>query len=621
MRLRQKLILYFMPVPLAVLIFIGVFVNANAHQRMEKEIFTRLNTMSLLMRDKVQYFIEDRIGIAQVIAAAVNKQAFALLAAGRDGTDQAAFARDTLTRQLERIRQAMNVSDIMLVNAQGRTILHLNEFHERSGSHHAPFSQVALAAARSGVYLGDIVPIDEKEQPYVLSLLTRVDDTGGGLLGYVNLEVNMNPLYRILQDNAGLGESGESFLVRNNPNGDLVFLSPVRHGPGGVLSPFTRMGSTIAVPAQNAVSGKFGMGFSVDYRGRQVLASWNYIPRAGWGLVVKLDEEEALRSTRQFSYLMITLIAVASLVLMVLTARIAHSIAAPIRKLTESAKIVADGNWDHRAALTSKDEIGDLGRAFDDMSARLKATTASRDELSREIDGRKKAQAQLDQSKRELEMLLYVTSHDLKEPLRAIEYFSQAVADQYADRLDEKGKDYLKRAKDAAARMTQLLDDILMLSRARKMALAEKPIPAASFVKEALTRLNAKIALSGASMRVADDLPHLRADSFWATQAVYNLIANALKFRREGALPEIDIVGYNGEHGRGISVCDRGIGVPAEYLESIFGLFKRAVGREIEGTGAGLAIVREVATRHGGKAWGERREGGGSIFTVTLDKL
>jgi signal transduction histidine kinase len=119
-------------------------------------------------------------------------------------------------------------------------------------------------------------------------------------------------------------------------------------------------------------------------------------------------------------------------------------------------------------------------------------------------------------------------------------------------------------------------------------------------------------------IKVADDLPQIRIDPFWATQAIFNLISNALKFTREGVPPEIEIASYHGEHGTGVRVLDRGCGVPSEYLENIFGLFKRAVGREIEGTGAGLAIVKEVASRHGGKAWGEQREGGGSIFTITF---
>jgi signal transduction histidine kinase len=108
----------------------------------------------------------------------------------------------------------------------------------------------------------------------------------------------------------------------------------------------------------------------------------------------------------------------------------------------------------------------------------------------------------------------------------------------------------------------------------------------------------------------------------WATHGVYNLITNALKFRRDGEAPEVEIASYHPtvEDGSevGIVVRDYGPGVPPEHAERIFQLFQRAVGREVEGTGAGLAIVRQVAERHGGRAWVQAREGGGAEFVLTF---
>jgi signal transduction histidine kinase len=136
---------------------------------------------------------------------------------------------------------------------------------------------------------------------------------------------------------------------------------------------------------------------------------------------------------------------------------------------------------------------------------------------------------------------------------------------------------------------------------------------------EVLSRLSAEIQRTGASVRVAEPLPRLKADRMWATQALYNLVANALKFTREGRGPEVEIAPYRaGGAVLGVSVRDRGPGVRPEDAERIFLLFQRAVGRDVEGTGAGLAIVRAVAERHGGLAWARPREGGGSEFIVTF---
>ena len=145
-------------------------------------------------------------------------------------------------------------------------------------------------------------------------------------------------------------------------------------------------------------------------------------------------------------------------------------------------------------------------------------------------------------------------------------------------------------------------------------------VDGAEIVAEALDRLSARIEETGAKVRIARDLARVRADRTWAVHALYNLLANALKFTREGEVPQIEIAPYRDTIAgmTGFRVRDKGPGVAPEHAERIFRLFQRAVGREVEGTGAGLAIVAAVAERHGGRAWVEPREGGGSEFIITF---
>jgi K+-sensing histidine kinase KdpD len=242
--------------------------------------------------------------------------------------------------------------------------------------------------------------------------------------------------------------------------------------------------------------------------------------------------------------------------------------------------------------------------------------------LEREIAERGRARAEIAAKNRDLETLLYVTSHDLREPLRAIENFSRMVNDRYNDRLDEKGQDFLRRVIQGAQRLNRLLDDILTLSRSQRMGVPVEEVDGETIVSEALKRLEGKINATNAWIRVGKDFRGLRLDKTWATQAVYNLIANALKFTCDGEAPDVEIAPYRsqGPSSRivGITVRDRGPGVAPEHAERIFQLFQRAVGREVEGTGAGLAIVRQIAERHGGSAWVEPRPGGGSEFIITF---
>jgi PAS domain S-box-containing protein len=283
--------------------------------------------------------------------------------------------------------------------------------------------------------------------------------------------------------------------------------------------------------------------------------------------------------------------------------------------------------WIASSAKVFRDSTGRPERVIgiaSDITRRkeMEAAAASNQELQREIAERKAVEGAVRRKNRDLETLLYVTSHDLREPLRAIQSFSRLLHERYREVIDEKGLDFLQRVVRGAERMDRLLLDILTLSRVQRMELGVEEVCGQVIVAEALRRLQAQIQEKGARIQVADDLPRLRLNQTWATQGVYNLVANALKFTNPGQPPDIEIGAYRPADGQGggagFVVRDRGPGIASQHTQRVFELFQRAVGREIEGTGAGLAIVQQVAERHGGRAWVEPREGGGSEFIITF---
>lgn len=263
----------------------------------------------------------------------------------------------------------------------------------------------------------------------------------------------------------------------------------------------------------------------------------------------------------------------------------------------------------------------ELKRAQDELSKAYKSLEASNVELEARVEARTREMAK---ANRDLETLLYVVSHDLKEPLRSIDNFSVLLRDRCVEAVDERGKDYIARIVRAVARLERAMDDILRLSRVRKVEPPTEEIPGETIVRAAMDRLEDKIRKTGAHIRVMEDLPDLRVDKTWGTEAVYNLLDNALKFTRPGAPPDIEIAAHHSPEGEpdeaGIVVRDRGPGILPEFEGKIFELFKRGVGREVEGTGAGLAIVRKIAERHGGRAWHRPRDGGGLEFGVTFGR-
>ena len=240
-----------------------------------------------------------------------------------------------------------------------------------------------------------------------------------------------------------------------------------------------------------------------------------------------------------------------------------------------------------------------------------------------DITARKRAEAEIAQKNKDLETLLHVTSHDLREPLRSIESFSKLLDDRYGEKLDDKGRDFLNRVVEGAQRLDRLLEDVLMLSRAKKVGDSVEFVESAELVSDVIKQLDRRISETSAKITVQEDLPMLYIDRRWVRQAVFNLVANALKFTNDEQVPEIEIAAYSpiddSEPSHiGLEIRDRGPGIAPEHQERVFQMFQRAVGRRIEGTGAGLAIVEEVAKRHNGHAWVRAREGGGSTFVISF---
>ncbi|MCA9246590.1 MAG: PAS domain S-box protein [Planctomycetales bacterium] len=240
--------------------------------------------------------------------------------------------------------------------------------------------------------------------------------------------------------------------------------------------------------------------------------------------------------------------------------------------------------------------------------------------IVRDVTDRHEYRQAIEQKNKDLETLLYVTSHDLREPLRAIENFSRIVRQRHAGGLEAKAIDYLDRVVRGAQRLDGLLDDILTLSRAQRMSTDRQALSSRELVGDVLERLEGTIREKKADVQIVEPLPTIYAEPMWATQAIFNLVANALKFHKPETPPSIEIAAYlgNGQPATGLVIRDRGIGVPPEFAERIFTLFQRAVGREISGHGAGLAIVKQIAERHGGEVWVEPRQGGGAEFIITF---
>jgi hypothetical protein len=216
-----------------------------------------------------------------------------------------------------------------------------------------------------------------------------------------------------------------------------------------------------------------------------------------------------------------------------------------------------------------------------------------------------------------LEQFAYIASHDLQEPLRAVAGTVQLLQHHYGDRLDTRANEFIQHAVEGATRMQTLIDDLLTLSRVGTRSQPVQSTNCAAVLTTVLANLTLTIAESGAVI-THDPLPTVMADATQLSQLFQNLIGNAIKFRRDDT-PVIHIQVEQKDNETLFAVCDNGIGIEAQYLERVFGVFQRLhTRREYPGTGIGLAICKKIIERHGGCIWVESELGQGSTFYFTL---
>jgi len=226
---------------------------------------------------------------------------------------------------------------------------------------------------------------------------------------------------------------------------------------------------------------------------------------------------------------------------------------------------------------------------------------------------------ELERSNAELEQFAYVASHDLQEPLRMVSSYTQLLTKRYGERFDGDAKEFMHYIVDGAARMKQLIEDLLAYSRVGTKGKEFKPVSAEAPLRKAITNLRAAIDESSAAV-TWDPLPAVDADEVQLAQLFQNLIGNALKFRGPG-VPRIHVAAADRDGDWHLTVADNGIGIEPQYFERIFMLFQRlhTMG-DYPGTGIGLAICKKVVERHGGRIWVSSTPGEGSQFHFTLPK-
>ena len=235
--------------------------------------------------------------------------------------------------------------------------------------------------------------------------------------------------------------------------------------------------------------------------------------------------------------------------------------------------------------------------------------------LSRDLE---RHAAQVDAANKELEAFSYSVSHDLRAPLRSIDGFSQALLEDCGDRLDDRGKEHLRRVRAAGKRMGDLIDDLLNLSRLTRAEMRREKVNLSDLGRRVTEELRRSQPERQVEVAIAEGL-EAEGDGRLLQVVLENLLRNAWKFTQKRPLAHIEL-GMMRQNGQSaFFVRDDGAGFAMAYVDKLFGAFQRLHSpEEFEGTGIGLATVARIVHRHGGRIWAEGEVEKGATFYFTL---
>jgi two-component system sensor histidine kinase/response regulator len=250
------------------------------------------------------------------------------------------------------------------------------------------------------------------------------------------------------------------------------------------------------------------------------------------------------------------------------------------------------------------------------VRALLRLRKAER-ELSAANERLKLLNKDLYRSNEDLQQFAFAASHDLQEPLRTVTSFVTLLERTAGSKLTGEEQEYLRYIADGSRRMRALIDDLLRYSQVGREPASIEAVDLNALLQSVMENLRESL-LESRTEVTSDPLPSVSGDEAQLGQVFQNLISNAIKYARPGLRPVIHLSATQEDDDLVISVRDNGLGIESDYLQQIFAPFKRLHGKEISGTGMGLAICRRVIEAHGGRIWVESTLGEGSAFYFSL---
>ncbi|MCX5768118.1 MAG: ATP-binding protein [Gemmatimonadetes bacterium] len=565
-----------------VLLVVGIIATGIAYyrsyvSRFQREVEQQLSAVAELKVGELQQWRKERIGDANILYK--NPAISALVQRLFHGPDEAG-ARRELMMWLGKYGTHYRYDHIRLLDSAGVTRL---SWPDKLPNAASTVVKHAMEAYGSGqVALQDFYRSDY-DNAVRLALLIPILDEGVRHRSFGVIVLRIDPtyyLYPFIKRWPSPSRTAETLVVRREGN-EVVFLNELRFQKNTALE-FRAPLSQINMPAVQAALGREGVVAGIDYRGVAVLAAVRSVPDSPWALVARMDEAEALAP---LSSIFIQVVVLMGALLLGAGAGV--------------------------AILWQQQHV----RYLQGEAASADALQVEKESLEQRVIARTAA---LEAANKEMEAFSYSVSHDLRAPLRSIDGFSRIVLEDYQAKLDDEGRDSLNRIRAAAQHMAKLIDDMLKLSRISRAELRRERVDLSAVardVAEALTQTDPSRAVEFVITDglVADGDPTL------LRAVLDNLLGNAWKFTGRRAHARIEFGSVQQDDLTNYFVRDNGAGFNEAHAGKLFDAFQRLhSGTDFPGTGIGLATVRRIIHRHGGRVWAHGTVDDGATFSFTL---
>jgi PAS domain S-box-containing protein len=619
--LLVQLISVFLLLSLVALSLVGYLAFERAKTALTQSVFERLEIAVALKEDGLQNWLlnqrDNVLSIAQI--PEVNSQIKILLSSSSTESDyQQAKAR--LQDSLNSFRQNQSgLQDVFIMTEGGRTLISTNAAEINQYQPLVQFSEVT--AEPTDRVKSNFYRALSQEKP-LITLQTPILDSSGKRLGMLGVHLNLDRVDQLIRERSGLGETGETYLAANvgsSLSGQIGFISAKKFGsdefPDGINS------KGIA----EALGGNSGKGLYKNYRGVLSIGVYRWLSDRDVALLGEISQKEAFAPARQLAQSIWLNGMILSVILTLGIFLLARQITQPIMAITHTARLVSaevqKRNYQSlpTTPIQTKNEIGILARAFNQMTRELELSHEQLDASFANLEAKNTELQRLDRLKDEF---LANTSHELRTPLNGIIGIAETLMEGATGSLPQQTRFNLNLIIASGRRLSNLVNDILDFSKIRHkdIQLQLKPIGMREVAEIVLTHSQPLIGQKELQLinRIPADLPPANADENRLHQILYNLVGNAIKFTDKGSveiaaeLVDTDLV---------ISVRDTGIGIPDQKLERIFESFEQAEGstdRVYGGTGLGLAVTKKLVELHRGKISVESTVGVGSRFIFTL---